>query len=309
LRNANWLFAQKAENAPMVGFFALSKVTDGSERAEAQREDDLGRLTRAIPLYLAEAAHYWSDYAASCYIQVVEGGGPVVSGGEADGHALFDIVPPTMKYFVTGKIACLGAGDADPWHISLSLWDCSTRSKQASESGQAIQAELGTLVLTLEKRLLARIGLRRERPLDAFYQHPSAEAMSVYLTALGQSFMLTLLANEQMPKSALWGERAMLDWPLTMALHWPTVDMPKLAYISGLCKARDYQSDVLVEYKERSLELLRDVERVNSPAARLAPLVWKAFGMEEQFHAHLQSLPGDVEPAYQAWLERVAASW
>ena len=39
-------------------------------------------------------------------------------------------------------------------------------------------------------------------------------------------------------------------------------------YISGLGKALDYQSEVLHEYKERSLELLREAEQVNSPAAR-----------------------------------------
>jgi hypothetical protein len=30
-----------------------------------------------------------------------------------------------------------------------------------------------------------------------------------------------------------------------MALNWPTMDVPKLMYISGLGKAFDYQSDVL----------------------------------------------------------------
>ncbi|WP_227247507.1 tetratricopeptide repeat protein [Paraburkholderia caribensis] len=108
LRDANWLFTQKPEDAEEVGFFALSKIVDGSERAESQREDDLGRLTRAIPLYLAEATHYWSDYAANCYIQIVEGAGPVVTGGETDGNALFEIVPSRMKYFVTGQIGRSG---------------------------------------------------------------------------------------------------------------------------------------------------------------------------------------------------------
>lgn len=305
LRNADWLFSQKPENAPKVGFFALSKIIDGSERAESQREDDLGRLTRAIPLYWAEAAHYWSDYATNCYIMIVEEGGPVVSGGETDGNALFDIVPPEMKYFVTGEIGCSGKGDATQWQISMTLWDCSTRTKQASESCKVIQAELGAMVLTLEKSLLTRIGLKREQALDDFYQHPSVEVMPVYLTELGQSFMLTLLANEHVSKSSLWGERAMLDWPLNMALHWPTVEVPKLMYFSGLGKALDYKSDVLPEYKERSLQLLREAERSNSPAIRLAPLVWKLFGMEEEFQAHIQN-QSDVPPAYQTWLGRVS---
>lgn len=306
LRHADWLFAQKPENAPQMGFFALSKILDGSERAESQREDDIGRFTRAIPLYLAEAAHYWSDYATRCYIMVVEGGGPVVSGGETDSNALFDIVPPGMAHFVTGEIGSSGEGEATQWHISLSLWDCTTRTKQASESGKAIQAEFGAMVLTLEKRLLSHIGLKREQALDPFYQHPSAEAMSAYLNELGQSFILTLAANEHMPKSVLWGERAMLDWPLNLALHWPTVEVPKLMYFSGLGKALDYKSDVLPEYKERSLQLLREAERSNSPAVLLAPLVWKIFGMAEEFQSHIDSLPSDANPAYRAWLQRVS---
>ena len=306
LRDADWLFSKKAEGAPEIGFFALSKITNGTERAESQREDDLGRFSRAIPLYLAEAAHYWSDYAASSYFQIVEGGGPVLSGSETDGNTLFDIVPDGMKYFVTGEIGCAGEGDAAQWQIFLSLWDCSTRTKQHSVSGMATQAELGGLVLTLESRLLTFIGLKREQPLDMFYQHPTTEVMPVYLSELGQAFMLTLRANDLVPKSTMWGERTMLDWPLTMALHWPTAEVPKLMYISGLGKALDYESDVLHEYKQRSLQLLLDANHEKSPVALLAPLVWKAFGMTKEIQACIQDQQADANPAYKIWPEKVS---
>jgi tetratricopeptide (TPR) repeat protein len=305
LRNADWLFAQKRTGCSEIGFFALSKSIDGSERAESQREDELGRLTRAIPLYLAEAVHYWSDYAAGCYIQFVEGGGPVVSGGETDGNALFEIVPPTMKYFVTGMISCSGEGEHARWEISLSLWNCSNRTKDAFENGNAVQSALGGLVLDLEERLFAHVGLRRETPLDSFYLHPTADVIPIYLAELGQAFMLTLLANGHSSKSSLWGERAMLDWPLNMALQWPTVEVPKLMYISGLAKAFDYKSDVLAEYKERSLQLLRESERANSPAYRLAPLVWKIFGMHEELQAYAQNLPADASDELKTWVQRI----
>jgi len=305
LRDANWLFTQKPEDAEEVGFFALSKIMDGSERAESQREDDLGRLTRAIPLYLAEATHYWSDYAANCYIQIVEGAGPVVTGGETDGNALFETVPSRMKFFITGEIGTSGQGAQVQWQVSLTLWDCTTRTKQSSESGKAARAEIGALVASIEKSLLERIGRKRELPLDAFYQRPTTDVMPAYLGELGQAFTLTLLANERMPKSAIWGERAMLDWPLTMALHWPSAEVAKLMYISGLSKARDYQSDILAEYKERSLQLLREAGQANSLVVQLAPLVWKMFGMEDEFQAHMRNLPPDTNPAYKTWLNRV----
>lgn len=306
LCNANWLFAQKPEEAPTVGFFALSKLYDGPERSESQREDDIGRLARAIPLYFAEAAHYWSDYASRFYVQVVEGGGPVLIGGEMDGNALFDIVPPAMNYFVTGAVGCSGEGEQREWQITLSLWDCATRTKKVSEAGRCKQADLGALVLDLEQRLLAVIGLTRQQPLDAFYLRPSAEAMDIYLGELAQAFTLTLVVNKTTPREAMWGERAMLDWPLHMALQWPQVEVPKLMYLSGLGKAFDYQSAALAEYQSRTLELLREAERNGSPAARLAPLVWKIFGMDEDFAAHRQNLPADAGSAYCDWLARVA---
>lgn len=98
----------------------------------------------------------------------------------------------------------------------------------------------------------------------------------------------------------------MLDWPLNMALHSPTVEVAKLMYISGLGKALDYKSDVLAEYKERSLQLLRELEQAHSPAFHLAPLIWKAFDMQAELHAYIRNLPVDKSPAHKAWLERVS---
>jgi len=211
-----------------------------------------------------------------------------------------------MTYFVTGAIGCSGEGQRQQWQVSLSLWDCTTRTKYAVENGESSEAELGALVLDLEQRLLTHIGQQREQPVDAFYLRPSVEAMPIYLTALGQALMLTLTANGQMSKSAMWGERAMLDWPLHMALDWPQVEVPKLMYISELGQASNYQSDLLSEYQQRSLDLLRKAEQENSPAAGLAPLVWKIFGMHDEFNAHRQNVPADASAAYLAWLDRVA---
>lgn len=306
LCKADWLFAQKPDEADILGFFVLSKTDDDATPSESQREDDLGRLTRAIPLYLAEAAHYWSDYAVLCYIQVATGIGPVVSTQTFDGHGLFDLVPPEMKYFVTGEIGCEGEGEQRQWQLTLKLWDCTQRTLCSTESGMVAQSELGALVLNLEQRLLVKIGSMNAQPLDAFYSRPSDEAMGIYLGELGQAFMLTLVANQQVPRSALWGERTMLEWPLNMALQWPQAHVLKLMYFSGLGKAFDYQSEVLDEYKKRTLELLRNATQENGPAAQLAPLVWKIFGMEDEFRAHQQNVPAQVGPAYTEWLTRVA---
>lgn len=309
LNDANWLFSQKSKEAPIVGFFAWSKITEGEQhgeqQGESQREDDIGRLSRAIPLYYAEAMHYQSDYVSRFYVQVAEGAGPVLTGGELDGNDLFDIVPPEMHYFVTGAMGCSGEGEQREWHISLSLWDCTTREKKSTESVRVTPAQLGAQVLELEQRLLAQTGLHRAEPFDAFWRRPSVEAIDIYLDELAQAFTLTMVANKITPHAAIWGERSMLEWPLQMALQWSEIDTPKLMYLSGLGKAFDYRSAILHEFQGRTLELLREAENGNSPVARLAPLVWKIFGMENALRAHLDNLPKGTEGAYREWLERV----
>ncbi len=133
----------------------------------------------------------------------------VVSTHVFDGNELFDLVPPEMKYFVTGEIGCSGEGEQRQWQLTLSLWDCTQRTQCGTESSTVAQSELGALVLELEQRLLAKVGAVNPQPLDAFYARPSVDAMDIYLGELGQAFMLTLAANQQVPRSAVWGERTM----------------------------------------------------------------------------------------------------
>ncbi len=305
LYKADWLFTRKPPEADTIGFFALSKITAEATPAESQREDDVGRLARAIPLYLAEAAHYWTPFAAQCYFQIAAGIGPVLSSHSTDGNALFDLVPPTMKYFITGQLGFTGEGEQRQWQLSLTLWDCTLRKECGTESGTVAQSELGALVLNLEQRLLAKTGSVTTEPLDAFYARPSADAMDIYLNELGQAFTLTLVATQYIPRSALWGERGMLEWPLNMALQWPQAEVPKLMYLSGLSKAFDYQSEVVGEYRKRTLELLRVATQESSEMARLAPLVWKIFGMDDELAAYRQSRTVDFSSDYGQWLTRV----
>jgi hypothetical protein len=51
----------------------------------------------------------------------------------------------------------------------------------------------------MEQGLLAKMGAVNPQPLDTFYARPSVDAMDIYLGELGQAFMLTLVANQQVP--------------------------------------------------------------------------------------------------------------
>ncbi|MEP6824932.1 MAG: hypothetical protein ABI919_08950 [Ramlibacter sp.] len=304
LENADWLFATKEAQAPVVAFLAWSNTGGGQAVPQEQREDDAGRLTRAVALYLAESTHYWTGYAGHTWVSVVKGGGPVVFGAPADGAEVAAIMPEAVKYFVTGAL------DAGIQEVTLrvQLWEREGARCVATESISVKPDAVGSAVLVLEKRLLAHLGGAAAQPLDAFYARPASEAMGHYLVELGQAFMLTAIANGHGTKERLWGERSMLEWPLNMALYWSQAEVAKIMYLSGLGKAFHYGSKLLPEFRQRSLVFMKEAARNRSVVARLQPLVWKVFGMQEELSTFLRVQGPKADPAYVAWLRRVVDS-
>jgi hypothetical protein len=302
LHDPKWLFALKGGDSPRVAFISFAKRANPTDQAEEQREDDVGRATRAIPLYLAEAVHYWTNLRATTLIPVVKSSGPVVFGAGDGDTELFDKLGDQYAYLVTGEIDPNG----ERWKVICRLWDCSSRTRIMEASTETALEGVGAVVLDFEQRLLAALRNQRATPVDAFYVRPTKELMPSYLTELGQSFTLSLLANHMVPKEGLWGERGMLDWPLNMSLYWPAAEVPKLMYVSGLSKATQYGSTIVPEFKTRTLELMRDAKRTNSPFSKLEPLVWRIFGMNEEFATAKIQTAEMQNDEYAQWLGKIS---
>lgn len=303
LRDPQWLFSPKAAGARKVTFLMLGKALSGVEQAEEQREDDIGRLSRAIPLYLAESVHEWTPAHAQSLVAVVMGGGPVVFGAQdaAGERETAAQLAGHTDMLVQGSIA-----SADGvWTIDMGIWDTARLELIGREVVSADQAGFEAALLELEGKVLARLGGARTLPHDRIYTRPTLEQMQPYLNALAQSLMLGLVANGMVPKNAMWGERNMLEWPLRMALHWPGHEVPKAMYLSGISHAARYHSDVLGEFEERSFALLREMGRTRSPLADLGPLLLHAFNRAEGLAA-VRRETGDA--GRLAWMERVTAS-
>jgi tetratricopeptide (TPR) repeat protein len=303
LRDPQWLFAPKLADARKVTFLMLGKVLSDVEHAKEQREDEVGRLSRAIPLYLAESVYEWTPAHAKSLVAVVMGGGPVVFGaqGAAGERETAAQLAAHTDVLVQGSIA--SADDA--WTIDMGIWDTAKLELIARETVSAARSGLEQAILELEGKLLARFGGAQPRPHDRIYTRPTLEQMHPYLDALAQSLMLSLVANEIAPKNSMWGERNMLEWPLRMALQWEGYEVPKAMYFSGISNATRYHSDVLGEFEDRSFELLRELNRTASPLADLAPLFLHAFNRADGLAAVRRETRDETR---LAWIERVTAT-
>ncbi|MGN6324205.1 MAG: tetratricopeptide repeat protein [Dyella sp.] len=301
LRDPSWLLRNKDPGAKKIVFLTLGARIHG-EGVQTQRENVVGRLSRTLPLYLAESVHVWTDHQCLTMIPVVRGGGPVLYGAPDDDTQTIKSFEGTGDFIVLGSIE----EREERWHVILRVWSVEAADWISREEFNASLTELGREVLLLEQRMLSALGGARSTPLDAGYERPPENLLDPYLTGLGQSLMLSLVANRLVPKETLWGERNLIEWWLRMALSWPNAHVPPMAYLAAISNAGAYGSKLLEEFRGRTHELMKDNGRMNSPASKLAPVVWKAFGMTEELEkAALACVEEGRSDEYRQWLDRL----
>jgi hypothetical protein len=215
---------------------------------------------------------------------------------------LFSLLEGAGDFIVLGSIE----EREERWHVIFRVWSVEAADWIAREEFDASQTELGREVLQLEQRMLSALGGARSTPLDASYERPPENLLDPYLSGLGQSLMLSLVANQLVPKKTLWGERNLIEWWLRMALSWPRAHVPRMAYLAAISNAGAYGSRLLEEFRGCTHELIKDSGRMNSAASRLAPVAWKAFGMTEELQkAALACDEEGQDGEYRQWLDRV----
>jgi tetratricopeptide (TPR) repeat protein len=309
LRDPTWLFPAKQEGARRVVVTAFDKTFDASATAIVQREDVHGRLGRAFPLFIAEVLHEWTDAAVTALMMAVQGGGPALFGASPDDAEALDRLEGHADIAILGTI---GSGNSeDRVRIRVRGWDVVRRELLLERTVEETPADFHRVLIPLVRELMPLGGPRRARPHDPIYADVPPEAMEVYLQGLGQSLILSLLAQGIGDKSGLWGERNMLEWSLGMSLQWPVLRQALPMHLAALNNARTYGSDVLPEFEERTLQLLRAAEPRAPEAALLRPLAWRVFGKDSELEAMRREgpAPGGIDAdAYRQWLERVATS-
>jgi tetratricopeptide (TPR) repeat protein len=290
LKAADWLLP--AGVGPIVGFLALADETlGGSGQARSGPETDRGRLTRSIPLFLAEQLLLISEARTQTLIPVVPQVGPAVVGQPwSDDRVLElgrngEVVP---DYIVTGVI---GGG------LALSILDVNRGTKIATlEHADAVAG-----LADLAKQLQGLLRLK-PRPLSTYFTTPSREFMNRYLVAEAQALIMVLVSVGVARREDLWGERNILDWFLRLALDMDS-QIPKLMFVSGLAQSRGCGSQVYLEFKQQALKLLSDEKDKQAAFHRLSPLIFQLFDMPDELaRAKASLLPGSSD-AYRKWLE------
>jgi hypothetical protein len=296
----------KDEQADSIAFLVLANTTPTDREVPGQqREDDLGRLTRSVPLYLADPVFFWTGKKPSLALPVVVGHGPVVAGKEWSEEQVFQFVDGTAAQIVSG---CVEEANGH-LKFTLTVWDGATKKALRSFQRSASRDAYGEAVLALERDVLSLVDptyTKSTIPAASFYVRPNQAQVPHYLASLAQTLMMTLVHNEHVPKDGLWGERNMFEWYLGTALEMEGAQVPRILFLASLNKSRGYGSDVFREYERQAVKLLKDENNRGSGFYRLSPLLFKLFGMDDEFEKRKSELLVSADAAYKTWLDGLA---
>jgi hypothetical protein len=271
-----------------------------------QKEDNAGRTTRSLPLYLAERINVETNCRAENHIFVVKNSGPVVSGKEWDMETLLGFFKSTRPdYFVTGHLVqdYLNLRST----ITVKIWDVKRKKELVKltetrlfEEPVDVASKLpsGFAQSIIEKRLCS------SKP-SSVYPAPPDHLLSPYLDALGQLLMQTLAENGVIPAKSIWGEENMLNWYLTLSKQMPLSDAPKLMYLRGILASIDYDGMTQQKFVPDLIERLTRADRTDDVLVKLSPFIYAKLKDQAACERKIAALTKKAAGPYLDWLKAV----
>jgi tetratricopeptide (TPR) repeat protein len=264
------LFPARRVDGPVIAFLG-GTADKGLESREAERQlsDDAGRLSRAIPLFLAEQAELRGDARARTLVPWVVGepGGFALTAWawSDDDAARFGREGATpADYVVTSHIRCAG----EPWEVELRLLRSADGACVGTLAAWFALADHGTAVRELGERLMEqlaeRVGVRRTR-LIPLYQLPDAASLASYLLRLEQLLAVRCAVMQGGPPGSLNGEREIVDGNLRLCLAFPHSVPARLLLAQTVSSMGKIRPAVVAEFADR-IRLLQNENPLPEPA-------------------------------------------
>lgn len=301
LADPMWLLPQKAADSKQVLCFPLA--VEGGQQVPTGMEDAIGRITRAVPLLLAE--HVWlaSPHRGTAGLLVAEQGGWVVLGKAWPEEQLVAQLPPQEREQTIAVSGVLRI-DGDRHRIDLWAYDCKQKQRIGHAAAEGAPQDIGRMLLQLIKELWPALGG------PAGHQPPAGNEgfWAAYADGLAQQAALLATQAGGMPKERLYGERYIAQWLQNTALAEPRWQPGFWLFASSLCVLRQLGSDIPKEFARIVAEIFRQ-SPPNSAFGRLGILPLRAAGLDalwQQRRAEIvQANAGDAN--YAAWLQRAEA--
>lgn len=264
------LFPAKPADAPTVALIgSTAEIPTNSKGAHHQMPDAPGRMTRALPLFLAEQLEFGSNARVQTLVPWMTGEVPafVLSGvpwADADAAAHARQTEVKSDYVVVAFLK----PNSDPWSAELRLVRTIDAKCLGTVTGSFSLAQLETGIPALANRLLA---LLREHadvqtvPPPPEYQPPVAPHFGSYLLRLEQLLAVRCSGMDGVPSAFLNGEREIVDGNLQLCLDHPQNVGLRILFLQTLLSLKRARPNVLPEYADKLTRLQKE-QPLSEPA-------------------------------------------
>jgi tetratricopeptide (TPR) repeat protein len=269
----------KSASAPRIHFICGSGEAseDLGEKVVSQPTNDLGRLARALPMFLAEEMFLRTSARTTFLLPWMKQGGFILSARPWTRAFLPpDHTPPDLFVFLH-----VDARES-PWLLKVTI-ENAQRHAAAVVFEQAFTLEtagrdLLALLNDLLPRLTILLALRRE-DTEAALAMPPPELLPRYMAGLEQALAVGLAARQQGGADFLHQERSIFDHLFDVALEGAELLRPRLLLVNALENQARRRPDIVREYLDK-LALLQQQHVL--PAGAGSSLVEKGVNTVRQ---------------------------
>ena len=308
LASPSWLLPSPSESGREIAILAFSNTSPlepgllRENEALVGHEDDVGRLTRAIPLHLSDTLRFQTDARPAVFLPVVVGGGMMVSGAEPDAEGV-ERMTGGAAVAIAGTVAIRD----EQIHIEMIGWKKGDTRPFGRIDEHGPMAELPAVYDACQATLLALLqheGYLTPKPSPAHTIPP--QLFRPYLDGLGQTYAIALSALDLSPD--LYGERNIHRWILRLALDMPDLPKAKIALLSVLANGRRRGSAVYREIEKETIALFAGVPK-GSDLDRLTPMLFRLFDRIEEFESRRNELLRGASDDYVRWLGEIETTF
>lgn len=302
--DAGWLFEYRGqEKHATVAVFPLAMA--GAKEDQVYRETDAtARLTRAIPLYVAERLYLETTCDVPVNMLVVRDQGPLVSAEAPSREALLRAAGDPMPAVVVSGV--LAREQVPLVRASLEIQTADgRRSTVVTRIGDEPTLDFLHEIVDAAIGFVVDAHLCQRTKVPAALERPPVTHVAPYVGALGQLFSQTLAEGRIVPVSSLWSEVGMMAWYGRLRTELPTLLAPRLMELRGVLLSQSYGG---TEFSSRLPLVLAELEQADTAGnavGRLAPLVYARAGKPDACEAAKTRLAVDKDPAYAKWLAAV----
>lgn len=248
------LLSTKASDAPVIGILgSTSSYTDPSGECVTQLADGPGRLSRALPLIMAEQLHLKTNAVAHALIPWIQGNGFALMGKPYSDEDLCEMAAKQtapMDYIAYATLNTV----SEPWNITARLLRISdgellgevTAATDSNYPGDGVEQ-----LLTAFHKLVVKWTNVRGGKFPEWYCVPDGTDRSDYLLRLGQQLATVCMNLDFLEGSELSGEREILDGMLQLCVRQPENQTARMLFIQTLRQMENARPEIIPEFKEK----------------------------------------------------------